>query len=230
MPTRPKRQAGKWTRRVLLLLVLILLAPAGLMLVYRVLPPPVTPLMVIRLFEGEGLSKDWITFDAMSPHVPAAVIALEDNTFCEHSGFDWASIHQAIADYYRGRRLRGASTISMQTTKNVFLWPQRNMVRKALEAPLTVLLEALWDKQRILEVYLNVVEWGPGIYGIEAAARASFGKPASALTQRESALLAAVLPNPRKWSPRRPTRYLERQVRLAKTRVRKLGPLLDCAR
>ena len=230
MPTRPKRQAGKWTSRVLLLLVLILLAPAGLMLVYRVLPPPVTPLMVIRLFEGEGLSKDWITFDAMSPHVPAAVIALEDNTFCEHSGFDWGSIHQAIADYYRGRRLRGASTISMQTTKNVFLWPQRNMVRKALEAPLTVLLEALWDKQRILEVYLNVVEWGPGIYGIEAAARASFGKPASALTQRESALLAAVLPNPRKWSPRRPTRYLERQVRLAKTRVRKLGPLLDCAR
>lgn len=217
-------------RRLLLALVLVMLAPVGLMLVYRVLPPPLTPLMVIRLFEGEGLTKDWVSLDAMSPHIAPAVIALEDNTFCEHYGFDWASIHQAIADYYRGERLRGASTISMQTTKNLFLWPQRNVARKVLEAPLTVLLETLWDKRRILEVYLNIVEWGPGVYGIEAAARESFGKPASALTQRESALLAAVLPNPRRWSPRRPTRYLESRVRLAKGRVGKLGPLLDCAR
>ncbi len=228
---RGQRTWGQKLRQIMLwFLVIVLISPVVLLVIYREMDPPVTPLMLIRMVEGEGLRKTWVPLRAISPHVPRAVIALEDNTFCEHAGFDWAEVFDALAEYYRGGRLRGASTISMQTTKNLFLWPQRNMVRKVVEAPLTLILETLWNKQRILEVYLNIVEWGPGIYGIEAAARAHFRKSARHLTSREAALLAAVLPNPRKWSPSRPSSYLLRQVYTSARRVRQLGPMLDCTR
>ena len=222
---------AKRARRIVLGgLLAILLTPVALLLIYRQLDPPITPLMLIRLIEGEGLTKTWVPLADISPHVPRAVIALEDNNFCEHHGFDWGEIFEALSEYYKGERLRGASTISMQTTKNLFLWPQRNLLRKVAEAPLTLIMEALWDKQRIIEVYLNIVEWGPGVYGVEAAAQAHFRKPARRLTPREAALLAAVLPNPRKWSPSRPSGYLLRQVRTSYRRVRQLGPMLDCAK
>jgi monofunctional biosynthetic peptidoglycan transglycosylase len=208
----------------------ILLAPIGLILIYRELPPPATPLMVIRLFEGEGIKKQWTPLSRISPHVANAVIALEDNKFCVHAGVDWGSVFEALADYYNGQSLRGASTISMQTSKNLFLWPGRNYVRKAIEAPLTILLESLWDKRRILEVYLNIAEWGPGIYGVEAAARAYFKKSSAKLSRREAALLAAVLPNPRRWSPARPTAYIQRRARSTRIRMRYLGPFLGCTR
>ncbi len=208
----------------------VLLAPVALLLLYRELPPPATPLMVIRLFEGEGIKKDWVPLSKISPNVVNAVIALEDNNFCEHSGVDWGSLFEALAGYYRGEKLRGASTISMQTAKNLFLWPGRDVLRKGLEAPLTILLEALWDKRRILEVYLNIAEWGPGIYGVEAAARAHFDKPASRLSWYEGALLAAVLPNPRKWSAARPTAYIRRRAQDSRKRMSYLGPLLYCTR
>ncbi|MGE0746270.1 MAG: transglycosylase domain-containing protein, partial [Rhodospirillales bacterium] len=133
-----------------------------------------------------------------------------------------------IDDYVAGRRTRGASTISMQTAKNVFLWPGRDFLRKGLEAYLTVMIELLWPKSRIIEVYLNVAEWGRGIYGIEAAAQAHFGKPAAALGAREAALLAVVLPSPREWSPRRPSDYVAGQARVVQRRVGQLGALLDC--
>jgi monofunctional biosynthetic peptidoglycan transglycosylase len=208
----------------------VLIAPVALALLFREVPPPFTPLMVIRMFEGEGIKKDWVPLSKISPNVVHAVIALEDNNFCAHSGVDWGQIFEAVSDYYNGQRLRGASTISMQTAKNLYLWPGRDYVRKVAEAPLTILLEALWDKQRILEVYLNIAEWGPGIYGIEAAARANFHKPASRLNRREAALLAAVLPNPRKWSPSRPTAYIQSRVRATRDRMTYLGPLLTCTR
>jgi monofunctional biosynthetic peptidoglycan transglycosylase len=208
----------------------VLIAPVALALLFRELPPPVTPLMVIRMFEGEGIKKDWVPLSEISPNVVHAVIALEDNNFCTHSGVDWGQLFEAVSDYYKGERLRGASTISMQTAKNLYLWPGRDYLRKVIEAPLTILLETLWDKQRILEVYLNIAEWGPGIYGIEAAARANFNKPASRLNRREAALLAAVLPNPRRWSPSRPTAYIQRRVRATRTRMTYLGPLLSCTR
>jgi monofunctional biosynthetic peptidoglycan transglycosylase len=199
-------------------LLAALLLPIGLAAAYRYVSPPITPLMVIRLFEGEGVNKNWVPLDRVSPHVRRAVIALEDTAFCSHSGFDWDEVANAVEDRLKGEPLRGASTISMQTAKNVFLWPDRHVTRKLLEAPLTVLIETFWDKRRILEVYLNVVEWGPGIYGVEAASNTYFGKSASRISRREAALLAAVLPNPRRWSPARPTDYIRKRAHTALAR------------
>ena len=178
-----------------------------LVALYRYLPPPATPLMLLRGVEGYGIHKSWTSFDQISANLVRAIIASEDTRFCNHHGFDWNAIETAW-DRYRSRRgrLLGASTISMQTAKNVFLWPGRDWVRKAFEAYFTVLIEIAWGKQRIMEVYLNVVEWGPGIYGAEAAARHYFYKPAAALTIGEAVRLAAVLPDPLNWSPLRPTR------------------------
>jgi monofunctional glycosyltransferase len=178
-----------------------------LVALYRYLPPPATPLMLLRGVEGYGIHKSWTSFDQISANLVRAIIASEDTRFCNHHGFDWNAIETAW-DRYRSRRgrLLGASTISMQTAKNVFLWPGRDWVRKAFEAYFTVLIEIAWGKQRIMEVYLNVVEWGPGIYGAEAAARHYFHKPAAALTIGEAVRLAAALPDPLNLSPLRPTR------------------------
>lgn len=217
-------------RRVLLWAAgLLVLLPLAVILLYRVVPPPVTPLMLIRLAEGEDMDRRWVPLAGISPRLAEAVIAAEDNLFCRHHGFDWESLGEVIAEYEPGEPSRGASTITMQTAKNLFLWPARSMVRKAAEAWLTVLLELAWDKQRILEVYLNVVEWGPGLYGAEAAARRYFGKPAARLSRRESALMAAVLPNPRQWSPAHPTAYIAGRARIILRRIGQLGPLLACA-
>src|SRR5215469_2929166 len=178
-----------------------------LVALYREVPPPVTPLMLIRWVEGYPIGKSWRPLDAISPHLVHAVMTSEDAKFCQHHGFDWQEIADAWRRYRRGTgRLRGASTISMQTAKNVFLWPGRDWVRKAFEAYFTVLIELVWGKARIIEIYLNVVEWGPGLYGAEAAARHYFQKPAAALTIGEAVRLAAVLPDPLNWSPLRPTR------------------------
>jgi monofunctional biosynthetic peptidoglycan transglycosylase len=218
-------------RRVIVLgLLIVLLVPPALLLIYRFLPVPITPLMVIRLVEGEGLHKAWVPLDATAPALPQAVVAAEDNRFCEHAGFDWRELGGQIDALLAGGRARGASTITMQTAKNLFLWPGGGFVRKALEAWLTPQIELLWPKRRIVEVYLNVAEFGPGIYGAEAAARAYFEKSASGLSAREAALLAAVLPSPRNWSPARPTAYLERRARTIRTRIDQLGPMLDCVR
>lgn len=205
-----KKKKGRRIARIAVAVVLILiLVPVGLVALYRFARPPVTPVMVIRAIEGEEMRKSWVPLERVSPHVVRAVLALEDTRFCTHSGFDWGEVANAVGDRLKGERLRGASTISMQTAKNLFLWPDRDVTRKVLEAPLTVLIETFWDKRRILEVYLNVIEWGPGIYGIEAASQTYFNKPAARLGPREAALLASVLPNPRRWSPSRPTDYIE---------------------
>jgi len=225
---RPQRARRRLGRTLLLGLLVVLLAPSAILVVYRFLPVPITPLMVIRLIEGEGLRKHWVSLDEVAPVLPQAVIAAEDNRFCEHSGFDWQELGGQIDALLAGERARGASTITMQTAKNLFLWPGRDFVRKALEAWLTPQIEFLWPKRRTVEVYLNVAELGPGIYGAEDAARAYFDKPASALTRHEAALLAAILPNPRAWSPNRPTAYLQDRARTIRTRIEQLGPMLDC--
>ncbi len=191
-----------------------LLAVAGfltlsiaLVVLYGLVPPPITPLMVIRLFQGEGLSKDWVSYDEVSPNVFKAVIAGEDARFCQHYGFEFDSIIDAWkSNKKKGRRTRGASTITMQTSKNLFLWPGGSYPRKVVEAYFTVLLELFWDKRRILEVYVNVAEFGHGIYGIEAAAQAYYKKSAKDLTAEESARLAAVLPSPLRRTPQRLSR------------------------
>ena len=218
-------------RRVLVIgLLIVLLAPSALLLVYRFLPVPITPLMVIRLLQGEGLHKAWVPLEAIAPALPYAVIAAEDNRFCEHAGFDWRELEGQIDRLRAGGRARGASTITMQTAKNLFRWPGRDLVRKALEAWFTPQIELLWPKRRIIGVYLNIAEFGPGIYGAEAAARTYFGKSAGELGKGEAALLAAVLPSPRSWSPARPTKYLQRRARTIRTRIDQLGPMLGCVR
>jgi len=183
---------------------------------YRFVNPPVTPLMLIRtsgqIINGEPvlLKKEWKPIDEISSQLQLAVVASEDNRFLEHSGFDLEAIKKArnYNDNKKGKKVRGASTISQQTAKNVFLWPDRTWVRKGLEVYFTFLIETVWGKKRIMEVYLNVIEMGNGIYGSEAASQNYFFKPASALTRDQAALIAAILPNPRKWNPSHPSPYL----------------------
>jgi monofunctional biosynthetic peptidoglycan transglycosylase len=210
------------------LLLVVVLGPAVIFALFRFLPPPVTPLMIIRIVEGEGWRYDWRPLEEISPHLARSVVAAEDNRFCEHWGIDLEAIWLTLRDWQRGERLRGASTVSMQTTKNLLLWPERNFLRKLLEAWLTPQLELIWSKERIMEVYLNIVEMGPGIYGAEAAARTHFGKSAAQLTRREASILAAVLPNPRKFSAGAPSSYVLKRATTLRRRVSQLGPLLDC--
>ncbi|MDO1559140.1 monofunctional biosynthetic peptidoglycan transglycosylase [Brevundimonas sp. 2R-24] len=204
----------RWGRWLLVALVSAILAPPLSVLTYRLLPPPPNLLMVNRLFAGDGLDYRWRGLSDISPNLVRAVIASEDARFCRHHGFDLEAIRKAQAhNKRRPNRLRGASTISQQAAKNVFLWPGRGWVRKGLEAGYTILLEALWGKRRIMEVYLNVAEFAPGVYGAEAAARRLFGKGADELTPREAARLAAVLPSPRRYSAEAPGPYVRRRAR-----------------
>ncbi|MEQ8357652.1 MAG: monofunctional biosynthetic peptidoglycan transglycosylase [Kiloniellaceae bacterium] len=219
----------RWFRRAAVAVVTLFIAlPLGLILLYRFMPPPVTPLMVIRLAEGQGFDRRWVAWDEIAPAVRQAVVASEDNLFCDHSGFDWQSLEAAAKAYAAGEQAGGGSTISMQTAKNLFLWPSRSVIRKGLEVPLTALLEMLWPKQRILEVYLNIAEWGPGIYGVEAAARRYFRRAAKDLTTQQAAQLVAVLPNPLEWRPAPASEFVARRAGTIRTRIRQLGPMLDC--
>lgn len=188
-------------------------------ILFRFVPVPVTPLMLIRCVEQKSdgksmkLKKDWTPIDEMSATMPLAVIASEDQNFEEHFGFDLDAIRKAqqYNERHKGKRMKGASTISQQTAKNVFLWPSRSWIRKGFEVYFTFLIEIFWSKQRIMEVYLNVIEMGDGVYGAEAAAQEYFHKPSKKLSVLEAALIAAVLPNPRKWSPAKPTAYIQRK-------------------
>lgn len=184
--------------------------------------------MVLRWIQGDGWRRDWVPIEAISPNLSRAVLAAEDNRFCRHWGYDLVELRQAIADWRQGDKLRGASTVTMQSAKNLFLWPGRGWLRKALELPFVGWLELIAGKRRILELYLNVAEWAPGVYGAEAAARHHFGKSATELGPREGALLAAVLPNPRGWSASSPGPYVSRRAGTLQTRVRQLGPTLAC--
>ena len=226
---RTRRGAVKRLRRRLLLAALILAAtPTLIILVYSVAPPPVTPLMLVRAAEGAERDYRWVPLREIAPALAAAVIAAEDNRFCSHYGFDVDAIADEMDDWLAGERPRGASTITQQTAKNILLWPDRDLVRKGLEAVLTPQIELLWSKRRILEVYLNVIEMGDGVYGAEAAARRFFGKPAAALNSREAALIAAVLPDPLGRSPSRPSAAVSRRAARIAARIDDIRPLLGC--
>lgn len=194
-------------RSVLFCLGLFVIVSIFLVALYRDVPPPATPLMLLRLADGHAITKSWQPIDQISPFLIRAVIAGEDAKFCRHRGFDWDAIGAAWKRYQSGGgRLLGASTISMQTAKNLYLWPGRDWLRKGLEAYFTVLIELAWGKTRILEVYLNIVEWGPGLYGAEAASEHYFRKPAARLSPQEAVRLAAAIPDPLDRSPRNPGR------------------------
>ncbi len=204
--------------RVLLIILGLLVAiPVAAVAIYRFVAPPLTPLMFLRTVgygagpkmpSPQGWQYHWVPMKAIAPGLSRAVIASEDQTFCTHSGFDREAFNAAWEKFSAGQETRGGSTITQQSAKNAFLWPGRSAVRKAIETGLTPLLELLWGKRRIMEVYLNIVEWAPGVYGAQAAAQFHFHKDASALNAREAALLATVLPSPRRWSASKPGPYV----------------------
>lgn len=200
-------------------------------LIYRFVNPPVTLLMVQRNFERKAdgkpgkITKKWVKFDEISEPMKRAAVAAEDQLFLKHLGFDVKAIEKAYESNAKGKKIRGGSTISQQTAKNVFLWPGRSFIRKGFEAYFTLLIEVLWSKERILEVYLNVIEMGDGIYGAEAASQAYFGKSCRKLSRAEAALIAACFPNPLRWTPRRPTAYIYHRQSLIMRNMRRLGPL-----
>lgn len=199
---------------VLLLLVLVLL-------VFRFAPIPTTAFM---LQSDYPVKQTWISIDKLPSHMPLAVVASEDQRFPDHFGVDFAAISKALSQYDEGDGLRGASTITQQTAKNLFLWSGRSFIRKGLEAGLAVGLETLWGKKRILEVYLNVAEFGKGIYGVEAASQQYFGRSASKLTMNQAARLAVLLPSPRTRSPNNLTYYLRQRVDWVEVQMQQLGP------
>lgn len=214
-------------------LVFILFVGSSLFFVilYRFVNPPVTWLMIQRGFERKGrglewkVDKKWVDFDQIADPMKRAAVAAEDQTFLENHGFDFHAIEKAIEKNSKSKKLIGGSTITQQTAKNVFLWPGRSFVRKGLEAWFTVLIEAFWGKKRIMEVYLNVIEMGDGIYGVEAASQSYFHKPASQLTKRQAAAIAVIFPSPLRWSATNPTRYLKHRQYLILKNMRRLGPL-----
>lgn len=220
-------------RRIIRWMVVAFLGSTILaVVILRFVPVYFTPLMFIRCAEqmrdGSSLrlKHTWVSLDDMSKYMPVAVMASEDQRFMTHHGFDYNAIEQAARHNRTGKRMHGASTITQQTAKNVFLWPGRSWLRKGLEAYFTVLIELTWSKQRIMEVYLNSIEMGNGIYGAEAVAREHFGKKASELSRNDCALIAATLPNPRIYSSKHPSPYMLKRQRQIKQQMRHI-PLLE---
>ncbi|TBU94836.1 monofunctional biosynthetic peptidoglycan transglycosylase [Stutzerimonas kirkiae] len=215
--------------RLAKLIIFLMLGSALLVLALRWLPPPVTALMIERKLNAwsEGgslvLERTWRPWAELPDDLKMAVIAAEDQRFAEHWGFDLAAIRAALAHNEQGGSLRGASTLSQQVAKNLFLWSGRSWPRKGLEAWFTALIELLWPKQRTLEVYLNSVEWGDGIFGAEAAARHHFGITAAQLSQQQAAQLAAVLPNPHRWSAGKPDSHVLSRASWVRQQMRQLG-------
>lgn len=191
-------------------------------LAYRFINPPITLLMLQRSAKVE---RKWVKFEDISDNMKRAAVAAEDQLFLQHIGFDIKAIEKAFENNAKGKKIKGGSTISQQTAKNVFLWPGRSYIRKGFEAYFTLLIEVLWSKERILEVYLNVIEMGDGIYGAEAAAQTYYGKSCSNLTRAQAALIAACFPNPLRWTPKRPTAYIKKRQYLIMRNMRRLGPL-----
>ena len=220
---RSSRRALRWFAFALALLLLAGWLPV---LVLRWVDPPLSSFMLQhRLATGESYQYQWRDWPALGGAAPLAVMAAEDQKFPDHHGFDVAAIQDALVDRLDGHSLRGASTITQQVAKNLFLWPGRSLLRKGVEAWLSILIELSWSKQRILEVYLNIAEFGPGVYGVVAASRVYFGKPASRLTDPEAALLAAVLPSPKQLHPQRPDAYLRERQRWIMQHMNKLRRL-----
>lgn len=200
-------------------------------MLFKFVPVPFTPLMAVRAFENMSddkeleFSHDWVPLSEISPNLQKAVIASEDGTFLIHNGFDFEAMQKAFKNNAKGKRLKGGSTISQQTAKNVFLWQGRSYLRKGLEAYFTVLIEIIWGKERIMEVYLNSIEMGTNVYGAQAAANHWYGKSADNLTKREAAGIAAILPNPRKFKASNSSGFIERRKGRIQKHMGYVGPL-----
>ena len=225
---RIKRARLRIKRWVLAALLLLCMLPFALVASVKFIDPPVWSWQFQRWIDTpknypDIIQHQWVDLADISDNMQLAVIASEDQLFPEHDGLDWDSIDKALADRKAGKRTRGASTITQQTVKNLFLWPAKSYVRKGLEAGLAVIMDAMCDKQRILELYLNIVEFGPGIYGVEAASQHFFNRSAKQLTARQAALLASVLPNPYRFNVSAPSDYMQKRVRWIMRQMRQLG-------
>ncbi len=219
-----------WQRALAYAAAFIVAWPVVMTIVYAVVPPPFSNLMLLRVFSGNGINKQWVPLDQMSPQLARAVITSEDARFCEHSGVDWIEFQGVVDDVFDDDEgpIRGASTIPMQLAKNMFLWDGRNPIRKGIEIPIAYWMDLILSKRRLIEIYLNVVEWAPGVYGAEAASRLHFNKSASKLTRREAALLAAVLPNPIKRKAGKPSRRVTVTANRIMGRMTGMGAYLTC--
>ena len=223
---RRRSAVGRALRRVILAVLIVAALPFLLLPLYAVVNPPVTTVQLLKALGGAGINNSWTDIENISPHLVRAVLVSEDARFCEHRGIDWVEVQNALDD--EDGRLRGASTITMQTVKNLFLWTGRSWIRKALEAPLALYAELFLSKRRIMEIYLNNVEWGTGVYGATAAAERYFGVSAADLSQTQAALLAAALPAPETRDPANPGRGARRIAERIAARAEKSGPYVAC--
>lgn len=216
-------------RRVGLAVLAVLILPYALIFLY-LLPfiHPVSTLMLRDLVLLRGYDRRWVSLDEISPVLVQSVMMSEDGQYCFHGGVDWAEMRMLVEDTLKGQATRGGSTIPMQTAKNLFLWNSRSFIRKGLELPLAVGSDFVWSKRRLMEIYLNIAEWGPGIYGIEAAAQYHFKVPASKLTRRQASLLAVSLPNPIDRNAGKPGRGLRRLAALIERRAQGSGDYIKC--
>ncbi|MGI9350117.1 MAG: transglycosylase domain-containing protein [Rhizobiaceae bacterium] len=207
----------------------VFLLPAILLLIYRIeAVHPVSTLMIRDGMAGPGAKREWIDFEDISPVLYQSVMMSEDGRFCFHNGIDWNALNQVIDDAIDGERTRGASTVTMQLVKNLFLWPNRSFVRKGLEIPYALMAEAILGKQRIMEIYLNIAEWDEGVFGIQSASRRYFNRSARKLGPRHSALLAVTLPNPRGRNPAKPSRRMNALAGTIRARARASGAYIGC--
>ncbi|MEM6462703.1 MAG: monofunctional biosynthetic peptidoglycan transglycosylase [Pseudomonadota bacterium] len=214
---------------VLTALAIIVALPFVLMIVYKApIMHPVSTLMVRNVLLLDGYQRRWVDFDQIAPVLVQSVLMSEDGQFCAHHGVDWNALNLVIDEALDGETPRGASTIPMQTVKNLFLWSSRSYVRKALEVPLALSADAIWSKKRLMEIYLNVAEWAPNVYGIEAASQHYYGKSAANLTRREAAYLAVTLPNPYLRNPLKPSRGLSRLASIVERRAYQSGAYIKC--
>lgn len=227
----PRRGSSllRWVRRIIVVLILIALVPAALALVYRIHAiHPVSTLMLRDIVLLRPMQREWVDLEKVSPALVRSVVMSEDGQFCSHDGVDWGALNSVIDDALDGERVRGASTITMQSVKNLFLWNSRSFIRKALEIPYALWTDAVLPKRRIMEIYLNIAEWDDDIYGIGAASKHYFGKPASDLTRREAALLAVTLPNPSDRNPGKPGSGLRKLANVIEKRASNAGSHVDC--
>lgn len=224
--------ARGWRRalRLIALVVAILIAlPIVLTLIYAIEGvKPVSTLMVGRWLTANSVDRQWADFDEIAPALVRSVMVSEDARFCAHGGVDWEELNTVIEDALDGEKTRGASTLAMQTAKNLFLWPGRSYVRKGLELPLALFADLVWSKRRLMEIYLNVAEWDEGVFGVGAAARHYFGRSAARVNARQAALLAVTLPNPKARNPAKPTRNLSRRANTIRARADRSGAYIGC--
>ena len=223
-----RRQKHPWLRRAARILLFLAAAVLLSIVAFRFVNPPITSVMVLNKLKGGSVRQTWVPIENISPDLGRAVIASEDGRFCVHWGVDWGAVREAIKEGGGLSGFRGASTIPMQTVKNLYLWNGRSYVRKGLEVPLAYVMSLLWPKERVMEVYLNVAQFGPGIFGAEAASRHYFHKSAAALTRREAILLAAALPNPGYRNPARPSRHMQLIAKVIERRLPILAQRSGC--